>query len=140
MKKHILIVGIMLVLFVFILSGCTSDQTTTDDESNGGANGGGNGTETTDDPTKFYGTWIEEDVPGSNGETRTIRHTFSSDGTYTFEILERDISDTGTWVLEDGQLTTNTNSVNIYTYSFSDNDTTLTLTTTDNVSQVFTKQ
>ena len=133
MKKQISIIVITLVLLAVSLCGCNGDNTTTDDGSNGETNGG-NGLETSDDPTKFYGTWLEE--IDFEGTPMTMRHTYSSNGTYTFEILERDHLDTGTWVLEDGNLTTSTSHITIYTYSFSDGDATLTLTdvTTGDVS------
>ncbi|UCF13740.1 MAG: hypothetical protein JSW06_05660 [Thermoplasmatales archaeon] len=138
MKKQILIIVIMLVLLAVCLCGCTEDKTTTDDESNGGTNGG-NGAETSDNSSKFYGIWIEE--TDMEGTPMTMRHIYSSNGTYTFEILERNHSDTGTWALDDGNLTTSTSHITIYTYLFSDGDTILTLThvTTEEVS-ILTKQ
>lgn len=66
----------------------------------------------------------------------TMRHIYSSDGTYIFEILDREHLDTGTWEVENGTLITSTTHLTIYTYSLSDNDATLTLidVTTEEVS------
>ena len=107
----------MFLLISVCLCGC-NENNITDDDSNNETNG--------DNGTRFYGKWLEE--AENEGMNLTMRHTFSSNGTYTFEILDNDHSDTGTWELVDGNLTTITSRITIYSYSFSDNDTTLTLT------------
>ena len=138
MKKQILILSIILMILTICFCGCNEEKDSTDDDLEGETNGE-NEEETTVDPSKFYGSWLEESE--NEGTIMTMRHTYASDGTYTFEILDREHSDTGTWVLEGGNLTTTTSRVTIYTYSFSEDYTVLTLTdvTTMDVS-VLTKQ
>lgn len=125
MKKQMLLVGIIFFLLVIIICGCTQEKTITNNESDDVTNDG-NGGENSDDSSKFYGVWVE--VADNQGTTMTMKHTYFEDGTYTFEILDIDHLDSGTWAVEDDKITTITSHVNIYSYAFSDNDTKLTLT------------
>jgi len=113
MKKHLIVIGTAVLLLAVGLSGCNelSNPLTGNDDS------------------RFVGTWKTE-----NGGVVI----FFSDGTgsqtsMSFQWEIKDNKLVWGWEISQGISI-------VYDYQFSDNDTTLTLTTTDNVSQVFTKQ
>ena len=124
MKKYLLFLKMFSILLILLLCGCTQEQKITNDDSDEVENDV-NGEENSDDSQKFYGIWLEESE--NEGETMNMRHTFSEDGTYTFEILNFDHIDSGSWSVEDDKITTLTSHVNIYTFAFSNNYNTLTL-------------
>lgn len=114
MNKHLLILGIAILLICVGLSGC-NEQTGTSSEEN-----------------KFLGTWTD-----NTGEITT----FYSDGTFTSKLWN--VTGTGTWEIKDGKLkTVFIGGILLdYDYSFSNNDETLTLTNVDTGSiYVYTKQ
>lgn len=117
MKKHLIVIGIVIILLVVGLSGCNDFSSQTSEED------------------RFVGTWEGE-------KSRTI--TFFSDGEW-IGIGEWLGGLNGNYEIKDGKLVMDyiieeTKYSLIYDYSFSNNDITLTLTTPENVSEVFTKQ
>ncbi len=114
MKKHLIVIGIVVLLLVVGLSGCNEISNPL----------------TGNDDNRFVGTW-------KNEYGATI--TFFSDGTgsqtsVSFQWEIKDGKLVMDWIIEGTKYSL------VYNYSFSNNDTTLTLTTPENVSQVFTKQ
>lgn len=125
MKKYVLLFRFISIILLFFLIGCTEKQTTVDEESDNNADNV-NGDITDNIIERFYGTWFEE--VENDGVTMTIRHIFSEDGIYNFEILNIGLLNNGTWSVEEDKISTITSHVNIYSYVFSDNYKTLTLT------------
>jgi len=125
LKKYVLLFRFISIILLFFLIGCTEKQTTVDEESDNNADNV-NGDITDNIIERFYGTWFEE--VENDGVTMTIRHIFSEDGIYNFEILNIGLLNNGTWSVEEDKISTITSHVNIYSYVFSDNYKTLTLT------------
>jgi len=116
-KKHLIVIGTAVLLLMVGLSGCNEINPFSDDN-------------------RFVGIWKEQ----MSGGVMTL----FSDGDLIASIPGIAVS--GEWEIKDGKFFMTITDEGIITqssawdYSFSDDDTTLTLTTTDNVSQVFTKQ
>jgi len=127
MKMKLLLVTNVLLIFVFCLNGCT----TNDKSSNG----------IITDEEKIVGTWINSSIYQEG--PRIITYNFLSDNTCIFmaSYNNEEISTNGTWKIInkklectiEGQMTSGD-------YSFSNDDKTLTLIDKNNVSMVFTKQ
>jgi hypothetical protein len=108
MKKHLVIIGIVVLFMTVGLSGCNQVNNTLTPEKN-----------------RFVGTWMNT---STSGTTNTI--IFYSNGTFSAPLLQWN----GNWDVKDNKLVTKaigTNgSENIfeYTYVFSNNNSTLTIT------------
>ena len=109
MNKHLIVLGIAVLLICVGLSGCTNEDNSQD------------GADASNDLAKFVGTWMYEESGGI--------YTFSSDGAFSFDAPGEE--NEGTYELRDEKLWfTYTfppeldGEVEGFDYSFSDNDTT----------------
>jgi len=107
-RKHLVIIGIIMLLVSVGLSGCTAPAS---------------------DKDKFIGSWSGTYSYGVNVSRKVPANiTFFSDGTYGAYLPM--ITDNGRWDIKDGKLekTTDGNPTVVYSYSFSKNGTILLLT------------
>ncbi|VVB62289.1 Uncharacterised protein [uncultured archaeon] len=116
MKKQLVIIGILALLFIVGLSGCEQNSNTSNPDEN-----------------KFVGTWQNT----TRNITRTI--SLSSDGSCSFSNF------TGTWYLQNGIFIMNFPDSYLtyrFNYLFSNNNRTLSLSSAvgSSITQVFTKQ
>ncbi len=123
MNKHLIVLGMAVLLICVGLSGCTNEDKSQD------------GTDASNDLAKFVGTWksIERDR----------EYTFYSNSSYLLSTTEYGGVSTsrGTYEVKDERLTLHGLAVGPFMYSFSNNDNTLTLTDVDDGdSEVYTKQ
>ena len=126
MKKQLTIIGIIIILIIVGLTGCTDTNT-----NNGGEN------------SKFVGTWIgTETIP--NVGILNISITFFSNGTFNMSNIKGIIKTyaNGYWDIEYGLFVTSGDyGKRNYYYSFSNNDKSLIITSTkDDEEFVLTKQ
>jgi len=126
MKKQLIIVGIIVLLVVVGLSGCTNNPF--DTEKN-----------------KFIGTWVHSEsyldyLGNIEWTNKTI--TFFSDGTCIFPNQQSGVS--GTWTLKDGKIVCTVNvqgqsQTFYYDYSLSNDGKTLTVTDQNGFTYTLTK-
>lgn len=109
MNKHLIVLGLAVLLICIGLSGCTNEDNSQD------------GADTSNDLAKFVGTWVCEESGGI--------YTFSSDGAFSFDAPGEE--NEGTYEVRDEKLWfTYTfppeleGEVEGFDYSFSNNDTT----------------
>ncbi|MCJ7570651.1 MAG: hypothetical protein MUO82_02075 [Candidatus Thermoplasmatota archaeon] len=126
MRKQLMIVGIIAILLIVGLSGCTNTNTNNGRENN-----------------KFFGTWIgSETIP--NVGLINIRMTFMSNGTFNICGGEGIIKTyaSGYWDIKDGLLIINGEyGKRTYSYLFSNNYKSLIITSTKDTEKfVLTKQ
>jgi hypothetical protein len=120
MRKQLVMLGTIALLFCVGLTGCTNNSL--DTEKN-----------------KFIGTWNHPEQNSAGVWTNTT-YTYHTNGTFSYSTFG------GTWDINNGNLTMILQgqfpATMVYSYSFSNNDATLTLTPTGNpeMIQVFTKQ
>jgi hypothetical protein len=125
MNKHLITLGIAVLLICVGLSGCN--------ESNNSFKS---------DEDRIIGTWVISEI--YEGSTRTVTYIFSSDKTY--EVIgtykEGTESSNGTWEILDYKLVvTIEGRTQTGNYKFSNNDKTLTITDNmSNTTTVLTKQ
>jgi hypothetical protein len=125
MNKHLITLGIAVLLICVGLSGCN--------ESNNSFKS---------DEDRIIGTWVISEI--YEGSTRTVTYIFSSDKTY--EVIgtykEGTESSNGTWKILDYKLVvTIEGRTQTGNYKFSNNDKTLTITDNmSNTTTVLTKQ
>jgi len=109
MNKHLIVLGIAVLLICVGLSGCTNEDNSQD------------GADASNDLAKFVGIWMYEEIGGI--------YTFSSDGAFSFDAPGEE--NEGTYEVRDGKLWfTYTFPLELegelegFDYSFSNNDTT----------------
>ena len=103
MKKQIAIIGIVGMLFIIGLSGCTNEDNSQDS------------TDASNDLARFVGTWRY------GSESNLLKYTFFSDGTFSHG------STNGTYEIKDGKLVLHGFATLPYEYLFSDDDKTVTI-------------
>ena len=116
MKKHLIVIGIVVILLVVGLCGCNEISNTLNPVKN-----------------KFVGDW----------DGGAIKISMFSDGTVKYKDGKKKISTTGTWELKDDILYFDFKYMSSisWKYIFSNNDRTLTLTVTATGQRIeFTKQ
>jgi hypothetical protein len=125
MNKHIILIGITILLLSVGLSGCN--------ESNSSFKS---------DEDRIIGTWSISEL--YEGSTRTITYIFLPDKTYEVIGTYKEVMDSynGTWKILDNKLVvTIEGRTQTGNYKFSNNDKTLTITDNDsNTTTVLTKQ